>query len=84
RAFVENKLYGPQVLKPYKVYYMGPMFRYERPQSGRLREFHQLGVEAFGSESAALDVEVIAMGYNLIVRHYNQRPVVLRIPDSAQ
>lgn len=66
RAFVENKLYGPQVLKPYKVYYMGPMFRYERPQSGRLREFHQLGVEAFGSESAALDVEVIAMGYNLL------------------
>ncbi|RRK10043.1 histidine--tRNA ligase [Lactiplantibacillus garii] len=66
RAFVENKLYGPQVLKPLKVYYMGPMFRYERPQSGRLREFHQLGVEAFGSESAALDVEVIAMGYNLL------------------
>ncbi|WP_047999833.1 histidine--tRNA ligase [Lactiplantibacillus herbarum] len=66
RAFVENKLYGPQVLKPYKVYYMGPMYRYERPQSGRLREFHQLGVEAFGSESAALDVEVIAMGYNLL------------------
>lgn len=66
RAFVENKLYGPQVLKPYKVYYMGPMFRYERPQSGRLREFHQLGVEAFGSESAALDVEIIAMGYNLL------------------
>lgn len=66
RAFVENKLYGPQVLKPYKVYYMGPMFRYERPQSGRLREFHQLGVEAFGSESAALDVEVIAMGFNLL------------------
>lgn len=66
RAFVENKLYGPQVLKPYKVYYMGPMYRYERPQSGRLREFHQLGVEAFGSESAALDVEVIAMGVSLL------------------
>ncbi|WP_318766040.1 histidine--tRNA ligase [Lactiplantibacillus carotarum] len=66
RAFVENKLYGPQIQKPYKVYYMGPMFRYERPQSGRLREFHQLGVEAFGSESAALDVEIIAMGFNLL------------------
>ncbi|GAK47452.1 histidyl-tRNA synthetase [Secundilactobacillus oryzae JCM 18671] len=61
RAFVENKLFGPEFNKPYKVYYMGPMFRYERPQSGRQREFHQVGVEAFGSDSPVLDVEVIAM-----------------------
>ncbi|WP_367341733.1 histidine--tRNA ligase [Limosilactobacillus sp.] len=61
RAFVENKLYGPEYQKPYKVYYMGPMFRYERPQSGRQREFHQIGVEAFGSENPAMDVEVITM-----------------------
>ncbi|WP_412990229.1 histidine--tRNA ligase [Pediococcus siamensis] len=66
RAFVENKLYGPEQIKPVKLYYMGPMFRYERPQSGRLREFHQIGVEAFGSESANLDVEVIAMGIHLL------------------
>ncbi|MGF2942441.1 histidine--tRNA ligase [Enterococcus xiangfangensis] len=61
RAYVENKLYGPEFRKPYKVYYTGPMFRYERPQKGRLRQFHQIGVEAFGSENPSLDVEVMAM-----------------------
>lgn len=61
RAYVENKLYGPEFSKPYKVYYMGPMFRYERPQKGRLRQFHQIGVEAFGSENPATDVETMAM-----------------------
>ncbi|WP_427813063.1 histidine--tRNA ligase [Enterococcus sp. 22-H-5-01] len=61
RAFVENKLFGPEFKKPYKVYYTGPMFRYERPQKGRLRQFHQIGVEAFGSENPTLDVEVMAM-----------------------
>lgn len=66
RAFVENKLYGPETQKPYKVYYMGPMFRYERPQSGRQREFHQIGVEAFGSNAPELDVEVIALGMALL------------------
>lgn len=68
RAFVENKLYGPEFPKPYKVYYMGPMFRYERPQSGRQREFHQIGVEAFGADNAAVDVEVIAMAMQLFKR----------------
>ncbi|KRN02604.1 histidyl-tRNA synthetase [Levilactobacillus senmaizukei DSM 21775 = NBRC 103853] len=68
RAFVENKLYGPETTKPYKVYYMGPMFRYERPQSGRQREFHQIGVEAFGSDAPELDVEVIALGMDLLTR----------------
>jgi histidyl-tRNA synthetase len=66
RAFVENKLYGPDTPKPVKIFYMGPMFRYERPQSGRLREFHQIGVEAFGSESPELDVEVISMAVDLL------------------
>lgn len=66
RAFVENKLYGPEHQKPYKVYYMGPMFRYERPQSGRQRQFHQIGVESFGSESPAVDVEVISMAMRLL------------------
>lgn len=65
RAFVENKLYGPEFNKPYKVYYIGPMYRYERPQSGRQREFHQIGVEAFGSDNPAVDVEVIAMALRL-------------------
>ncbi|SUB59953.1 Histidine--tRNA ligase [Pediococcus pentosaceus] len=66
RAFVENKLYGPEHQKPVKVYYMGPMFRYERPQSGRLREFHQIGVEAFGSDSPKIDVETIMMGMDFL------------------
>lgn len=61
RAFVENKLYGPEYPKPFKAFYMGPMFRYERPQKGRLRQFHQIGVEAFGSSNPATDVESMAM-----------------------
>lgn len=61
RSFVENKLYGPEYTKPYKMFYVGPMFRYERPQAGRLRQFHQIGVEAFGSANPAVDVESMAM-----------------------
>ena len=68
RAYVENKLYGPEYPIPYKVYYMGPMFRYERPQSGRQREFHQIGVEALNNESPQIDVEVIAMAMQLFKR----------------
>lgn len=68
RAYVENKLFGPEQVKPYKVYYHGPMFRYERPQSGRQRQFHQIGVEAFGSTSPDLDVETIAMAMQLLAR----------------
>lgn len=60
RAYAENKLYGePDVSK---LYYMGPMFRYERPQAGRYRQFHQFGIEAFGSVDPAIDAEVIALG----------------------
>lgn len=61
RSYVENKLFAPEVQKPSKLYYMGPMFRYERPQAGRLRQFHQIGVECFGSKNPATDVETIAM-----------------------
>lgn len=61
RSYVENKLFAPEVQKPVKVYYMGSMFRYERPQAGRLREFHQIGAECFGSSNPATDVEMIAM-----------------------
>lgn len=65
RAFVENKLYGePDVTK---LYYVGPMFRYERPQAGRQRQFHQFGVEAFGAVDPAIDAEVIALGYQFCV-----------------
>ena len=61
RSYVENKLFAPEVQKPVKVYYMGSMFRYERPQAARLREFHQIGAECFGSSNPATDVEMIAM-----------------------
>ncbi|WP_123043696.1 histidine--tRNA ligase [Cohnella candidum] len=61
RSYVENKMYGePDIAK---LYYIGPMFRYERAQAGRYRQFHQFGVEAIGSEDPALDAEVIALGY---------------------
>jgi histidyl-tRNA synthetase len=61
RAYVENKLYGqPDVSK---LYYIGPMFRYEQPQAGRFRQFHQFGVEAFGSVDPGIDAEVIALGH---------------------
>lgn len=59
RSFVENKLYGyPQ--QPTKLFYTGPMFRYERPESGRLRQFVQFGIEAIGSADPAIDAEVMA------------------------
>lgn len=62
RSYVENKLYGEPDIS--KLYYMGPMFRYERAQAGRYRQFHQFGVEALGSTDPALDAEVIALGYD--------------------
>lgn len=65
RSYVGNKLFAPEVQKPTKMYYIGSMFRYERPQAGRLREFHQVGVECFGSNNPATDVETIAMGHHL-------------------
>jgi len=61
RAYIEHKLYGKK--KPWKVYYAGPMFRYEKPQTGRLREFYQIGVECFGEKNPLLDVEIIQMAY---------------------
>ena len=66
RAYVENKLFGPEFPKPLKVYYLSSMFRYERPQGGRSREFHQLGVEVIGSRNPALDVESMALALDLI------------------
>lgn len=57
RSFIENKLYAEQTVQ--KLYYMGPMFRYERQQKGRYRQFSQFGVEAIGSSSPLMDVEVI-------------------------
>ena len=64
RSYLEHKIYGKEDFTKY--YYTGSMFRYERPQAGRQREFNQLGVEALGESSPILDAEVIAMGYKLL------------------
>ena len=63
RCFIENKLYAENL--PLKAWYLGPMFRYERPQAGRYREFYQFGFEAFGSFDAMMDAEVIGIVCNL-------------------
>jgi len=59
RAYIENKLHSRQGVT--KLYTLGPMFRYERPQKGRQRQFHQINAEAFGSSSPFLDTEIILM-----------------------
>ncbi len=66
RAFVENGLYAGVL--PAKLYYLTQCFRYERPQAGRLREFHQFGVEFLGSSSADIDAEVIILAKTLLDR----------------
>mgnify|MGYP000688206698 CR=1 FL=1 len=63
RAYLEHKLYGDQQV--HKMFYIGSMFRYDRPQAGRYREFHQFGVEVLGASSPAADVEVIALACDL-------------------
>lgn len=59
RAYIENKLYVDNQVN--KLYYMGPIFRYERPSLGRQRQFHQFGIEAYGSNDPLLDAEVISL-----------------------
>ncbi len=64
RSYVENKMFGNPT-QPIKLYYSGPMFRYERPQAGRFRQFVQFGVEALGSNDPAVDAEVIALAMEI-------------------
>lgn len=64
RSYIENKRYG-EANTPVKSWYYGPMFRYERPQSGRFREFYQFGVEVFGTNDPLMDAEVISIPVNL-------------------
>lgn len=64
RSFIENGL--SQNGLPLKVYYIAPVFRYEKPQNGRLREHHQFGVEMFGSETPKADAEVISLAYSFL------------------
>ncbi len=64
RAFIEHKQYAE--VQPIKLYYDIPCFRYEKPQSGRLRQFHQFGVETFGTPNMVADAEIIAIGYDFL------------------
>lgn len=64
RSFVENALDALSL--PLKMYYITPVFRYENPQAGRLREHHQFGVELYGGDNAALDYEVISLAYTFL------------------
>ncbi len=73
RAYVEHG-----VSPPAKFYYSGPMFRYERPQKGRTREFYQIGIEAIGSVSPLLDAEVIDLGEHLL-REIGLREIDIRL-----
>lgn len=63
RSYIENKMYTDEVKK---LYYYGSAFRYERPQSGRLREFTQMGVEVFGVKNPNIDAEVISLAYKYL------------------
>ncbi len=64
RAYLENKLYG-EAEQPTKLFYLGPMFRYDRPQAGRYRQFHQFGVEVLGAAAPTVDAEAIALAIHL-------------------
>ena len=64
RAYLQNKLYGDSSLT--KLFYIGSMFRYDRPQAGRMREFHQFGIEALGEENPAVDAEVILLAVDFL------------------
>ena len=64
RAYLEHKLYAEDALT--KLFYIGSMFRFDRPQKGRFREFHQFGVEALGEASAAVDAEIILLAVRFL------------------
>ena len=66
RSFLENNLYAGAL--PVKMYYFTPVFRYEKPQAGRLREHHQFGVELYGSMLPEADAEVITLAYTFFDR----------------
>ena len=64
RAYLQNKLYANAGLT--KLFYIGSMFRYDRPQAGRLREFHQFGVEALGEKNPAVDAEIMLLAWDFL------------------
>lgn len=76
RAFLENKAYAD--VQPSKYFYITPCFRYEKPQSGRLREFHQFGIELFGTPNMMADAEVICLAHDFL-KGLGIRDIELRI-----
>ncbi len=86
RAFIEHSLGAQQSLN--KLYYISPMFRQERPQAGRLRQFHQFGAEALGSTSPLLDAEMIQLAFhilkNLGLKNLTVKINSLGIPDVRE
>ncbi|MDY2959673.1 MAG: histidine--tRNA ligase [Hornefia sp.] len=76
RAFVEHRMYAE--VQPTKLYYDAACFRYEKPQSGRLRQFHQLGVEIFGTPNMMADADVICLGHDFL-EEMGIKDVVLEI-----
>ena len=67
RSFDQHKFYGAAEL-PARLYYLGPMFRHERPQKGRQRQFTQFGIESIGAKSPEIDAEAIALGIDIVKR----------------
>lgn len=86
RSFIEHSLEKKQSLN--KLYYISPMFRQERPQAGRLRQFHQFGAEAIGSDDPMLDAEMITMAYDIFTRLGLKKLLVkinsLGVPSSRE
>ena len=82
RSYIENKMYA-NASGPTKTWYYGPMYRYERPQSGRFREFYQFGVEVFGSDSPLIDAEVISIPVNFY-RLLGLKGIKVNINSSSQ
>lgn len=76
RAYLQNKLYADNNLT--KLFYIGSMFRYDKPQAGRYREFHQFGVEAIGESNPLIDAEVISLGARLL-RELGLKDISLKI-----
>ena len=81
RAFIEHKLYAADPVA--KLYYMGPMFRYERPQKGRYRQFHQIGAEVTGVTNPAVDAQVLTMLCHFFAELGLTEPTLQVTPSAA-
>jgi histidyl-tRNA synthetase len=77
RAYIQ---YGMKTLpQPVQLFYIGPMFRYDRPQAGRLRQFYQFGFETIGSDDPTIDARLIAMGYNIFKELGLEKKITIKI-----